>query len=96
MEKVEDPIDPNSEMNCEADDLLPTERIGLVAWALAIGETLTTQQIAERTGLTYGGAWALMQKLSRVLPIGFNDTTFIEGYWFAFDKHPYKATLIEK
>ena len=88
VEKIKEPIDLNSEM-------VASERAAKVAWALAKGEILTTQSIADKTGLTYSGAWRLMQKLERVLPIGFDDTTFVDGYWFALDKYPYKATFVE-
>ena len=46
-----------------------TERAALVAWHLAHGEQLETVQVAAMTGLTRQGAWHLMQRLSRVLPI---------------------------
>lgn len=46
-----------------------TERSAVVVWSLAHGEMLQTRQIAEITGLGMAGAWALMVRLSRVIPI---------------------------
>ena len=51
------------------NDLCPTERFGVIAWRLARGEQLTTADAARLTGLTRFGAWHLLDKLSRVLPL---------------------------
>ena len=59
------------------DELTAQERAGLIAWLLAFGARLTTQEIAEMTGLTRQGTWCLMMRLSRVLAIFCND----EGKW---------------
>ena len=69
-------------MNCKADDLVSTERVGLIAWAMALREKLTTRQIADKVVLSYTGAWYIMQKLCRVLPITFDETLY-EGVWYA-------------
>ena len=53
-----------------------TERAGRVAWRLAQGERLTNKEIQRDTGLGQSGAWLLMGRLSRVLPILFYD-----GVW---------------
>lgn len=50
-------------------DLTAQERAGKIAWLLAQGERLTTNEIARLTGLTRGGAWYLMMRISRVVPV---------------------------
>jgi hypothetical protein len=45
------------------------EKAALVSWHLAHGEGMSTAEVATITGLTWGGAWHLMNRLSRVLPI---------------------------
>jgi hypothetical protein len=59
-------------MTIETDTV--TERVGLVVWHLCRGEGLQTKDIAKLTGLTRQGAWDLMQRLSRVIPIYQDDT----------------------
>jgi len=63
------------------DELIPTERIGLVVWQLWHQRALTTVEIAELAGVTRAGAWAMMDKLSRKLPIVLTNGTWhvIEG-----------------
>ena len=46
-----------------------TERAALVAWHLAHGEIMQTRDVAELTGLSMWGAWHLMLRLSRVIPV---------------------------
>lgn len=58
------------------DELIPTERIGLVVWRLWHRRALTTVEIAELAGVTRAGAWAMMDKLSRKLPI-----VLVDGEW---------------
>jgi hypothetical protein len=52
-------------------DLLPTERIGLVVFLLMRhrGKKFTTAEIARSVGISHMGAWYMLEKLSRVLPI---------------------------
>jgi len=57
----------------EVSDLIPTERITLIAWALALGGTVTTGQVAKELGITRVGAWLLLTKMSRVVPITSDD-----------------------
>lgn len=63
------------------DELIPTERVGLVVWRLWHRRSLTTVEIAELAGVTRAGAWVMMDKLSRKLPIVLVDGTWrvIEG-----------------
>jgi len=56
------------------DELLPTERVAIVVRLLfREGQALTSAEIAIRVGLTRRGAWRMMTKLSRVLPIYQDD-----------------------
>ena len=50
-------------------DLTPTERIAIVTHHLATGKQLTTADVANLVGVTRCGAWEMLSKLSRVLPI---------------------------
>ena len=54
-------------------DLVAQERAAKVTWWLAHGETMTTAQVAEMTGLSRQGAWKMMVNLARVIPICGND-----------------------
>jgi hypothetical protein len=70
---------PETELSTEpcTNDLTITERAALVTWHLAHGEGMTTTNAAEMAELTYDGAYKLMRRLSRVLPIYQNDS----GVW---------------
>ena len=46
-----------------------TERAALVTWHLVHGESMQTKDVAELTGLSINGAYRLMIRLSRVIPI---------------------------
>lgn len=46
-----------------------TERAGTVGIALGRGQSLTTVEIMHMTGLTHSGAWRLMDRLSRNVPL---------------------------
>ncbi len=56
-------------------DLVAQERAALVTSALYSGERLTFAAVQQRTGLTYYGAWYLMMKLARVLPVTYDPET---------------------
>lgn len=58
------------------DDLITTERVGIVVHRLAHGESGTTMEIAGWMGVTRIGAWYAMTKLSRVIPIDL-----VDGRW---------------
>ena len=62
-------------MDIEPDTV--TERVGLVVWHLAHGESMQTRSVADLTGLTMPGAWYLMTRLSRAIPIYQDD----QGFW---------------
>jgi predicted DNA-binding protein (UPF0251 family) len=58
------------------DDLITTERVGIVVHRLAHGEAGSTLEIAEWVGLTRQSAWKMLDKLSRVIPI-----VLVNGRW---------------
>jgi hypothetical protein len=47
----------------------PSERVAVVVWALMHGQRLTTRQVATLSGLSVQGAFGLMCRISRVLPL---------------------------
>ena len=57
-----------------------TERAALVAAWLMAGHHLTAAQVAEATGLKRRGAWYLLDKISRVLPIAC-----VDGVWYCIN-----------
>lgn len=59
------------------DELTPQERAARVTWAIAQGETMSTQQVATLAGMSERGARWLMARLSRVLPVFQDDS----GLW---------------
>ena len=58
-------------------DFTAQEKAALITWHLAHGEEITTTEVAHMAGLTWAGAWFLMERLSRVLPIYRDD----RGVW---------------
>lgn len=55
--------------NGDDREYVATERVGVIVWQLAHGDTLTTAQVAELAELSYSGAHKMMQKLTRSIPI---------------------------
>lgn len=53
-----------------------TERAALVTWLLVQGGSLSTREVARRTGLGIRGASYLCDRLSMVLPI-----VLVDGRW---------------
>lgn len=53
------------------EEVLPTERTGVIVYVLMShrGQKFTTAQLAQRVGLTHNGAWRMLCKLSRKIPI---------------------------
>ena len=52
-----------------ADDYTAQERAALITLEIFAGAELTTAEIAQRVGVTYQGARAMMDKISRVVPV---------------------------
>lgn len=61
-------------------DYTAQERAALTAFYILEGAEMTTAEIAERVGLTHQGAWSMMQRVARVVPV-YQD----EGRWRRFD-----------
>jgi len=51
------------------DELIPTERVGLVVYQLCLGRRLHIPDVQALTGLSQRGAYDIMYRLSRVLPL---------------------------
>ncbi len=69
----------------DKEDLHPTERIAIIARALTIGEQPTTAEVAHMVGLSRQGAWEMLDKLSRVLPIVQDRTVDGRLVWHCID-----------
>ena len=54
----------------------PSERVALVVWWLVHGEGLTTKQVASLAQISTRGAFDLMDRISRVLPI-YQDEDYV-------------------
>ena len=50
-------------------ELVAQERAAMVAWRLADGAGMTTRDVADCVGLQLRGAYHMMNKLMKVLPI---------------------------
>ena len=64
---------------CLRCELTATERAGMVARWLALGDCLTVAEVAELLSMTPNGAGRLLRRLSRVVPIYLDD----DGLWKA-------------
>ena len=53
--------------------MVTTERVGIVVWLLSNGRAMTTAEVADIIGTTKQGAWTLLSKLCRVLPLTLED-----------------------
>jgi len=51
------------------DEYIVTERIAITVYTLCLGGTVTTHDVAGSVGITPNGAWRMLCKLSRVLPL---------------------------
>ena len=71
-----------SSMNDLKADLVAQERAAKVTWALAEGERLNVQDVADYVGLTRRGALFMMNKLARAIPITLDGA----GRWVRMDK----------
>jgi predicted ArsR family transcriptional regulator len=58
-------------------DYITTERVALLVFTLTRGGTVTTREIAERLEITENGAWRMLSRVSRVLPVVQD-----KGQWF--------------
>lgn len=52
-----------------------SERAAAVSWRIAHGWEPTTRDVATLTGLSMAGAWRLMMRLSRAIPLHLDTQT---------------------
>ncbi len=57
------------------------EKAADVVWRIANGQAVTVREVADDFGITWQGAWKMMNTISRVIPIAPNST----GRWQRFD-----------
>ena len=62
---------------------VPSERVAIIVFLLCKGRTFTTDEIAELRGVTKRGAYYIMSRISRVLPLALNG-----GTWSEFHPEP--------
>ena len=60
---------------------VPSERVAIIVFLLCKGRKFTTMEVAELCGVTRRGAYAIMARISRVLPL-----TLDNGTWYEY--HP--------
>lgn len=53
----------------ETDEMIPTERVAIITYMLARGHRFTTMECGVIAGISRQGAWAMLNKISRVLPL---------------------------
>lgn len=61
----------------QVDYMTAQEKAAKVTFQIVSGDTPTTGEIGERFGMTYQGAYSMMSKVSRVVPM----TTDEGGRW---------------
>jgi hypothetical protein len=65
----------------QPDDYVPQERSALITYELMIGREMTTQEIAERVGITRQAANVMMSRVVRVVP----GVTIVDGRWLRLE-----------
>lgn len=50
-------------------ELIPTERVAIVTYMLARGHKFTTAEVGVIAGIQRKSAWAMLNKIGRVLPL---------------------------
>jgi hypothetical protein len=64
----------------DGPEYTPQERAAIITHKIDRGAALTTAEIAAYTGITVCGAWRMMDRISRVVPIVQD-----EGRWRRFN-----------
>lgn len=72
-------------MNVIQTPEIPSERVAVIVFLICKGRKFTTNEIAELCGVTKRGAYYIMSRISRVLPLTLDD-----GTWSEF--HPSEET----
>ena len=62
---------------------IPSERVAIIVFLLCKGRKFTTDEVAELCGVTKRGAYYIMSRISRVLPL-----TLDNGTWSEFHPEP--------
>ena len=55
----------------------PEERVAIVVWHLAHGDAFRTSEVCRMTGVSRQGAYNMLCKISRILPVYQSD----DGKW---------------
>ena len=63
------------------DDYTPQEKAADLTWKISSGHEFSTREVAEHFGMTWHGAYRMLNTISRVIPIAPNST----GVWKRFD-----------
>lgn len=50
-----------------------TERIALAVWLLGTGGNITTAELAQKCEMSTGGAYKLLHRINRVIPLACTD-----------------------
>lgn len=54
-------------------DFATTERISFIIWSMTLGAKLTTREIAQLLGITRAGAYLMLCRSSRAIPLVFEN-----------------------
>lgn len=57
---------------------IPSERVAVIVFLLCKGRKFTTDEIAQLCGVTKRGAYYIMGRISRVVPLTLEDGTWSE------------------
>ena len=63
------------------DDYSAQEKASSIAWRIANGQEFTVREVAEDFGITWQGAYRMLNTISRVIPIAPDD----RGMWKSFN-----------
>ncbi len=63
------------------EEMVVTERVAIIMRDLMSGQRLTTQDVVNRTGIDRTGAYRMLVKIARVLPLAYE-----KGAWFMLSK----------
>ena len=54
-----------------------TERVAVITYAIITRKAMTTNEVAAAAAISRQAAWAMMMRMVRVLPIGFDDDKWV-------------------
>ena len=64
-----------------SDDYSAQEKASSIAWRISNGQQFTVREVAEDFGISWQGAYRMLNTISRVIPIAPDD----RGIWKAFN-----------